>query len=300
MSEATPPTALSEPLKYRPYQPTDVFFQALAVDDTIPIEREATELWLRDLENPLRWSVMPMLRFSFALSLHLIWAFKRISPIQFRAHQPLQRLICWFCRYFVSPEANRLILRHYFAESNILNFLIANTNPKVQPVKLYPQTIGEMMQATFVDHDQELFRCMRDLGHWDGDPWPKPANQLNWDHWRPMDVSYDATRKKWTQLLDFETAHVLFMCTFCLLLTRDEYRAAINGFNLDQSIALRIAKMVNDPSIAEMAYNKYPLYLVGPWNLTQRFLMHGFFTEFLYARLERIRIDAAGSGAGQA
>ena len=75
-----------------------------------------------------------------------------------------------------------------------------------------------------------------------------------------------------------------------MFLTRDEYRGAINGFNLDQSIALRIAKMVDDPSIIEMAYNKYPMYLLGPWNLTQRFLMHGFFTEFLYARLEKIRL----------
>ena len=51
--------------------------------------------------------------------------------------------------------------------------------------------------------------------------------------------------------------------------------------------------MVDDPSIVEMAYNKYPMYLLGPWNLTQRFLMHGFFTEFLYARLERIRTSTA-------
>lgn len=38
-----------------------------------------------------------------------------------------------------------------------------------------------------------------------------------------------------------------------------------------------------------MAYNQYPLYFVGPWNLGQRFLMHGFFTEHLYAELESHR-----------
>ena len=41
------------------------------------------------------------------------------------------------------------------------------------------------------------------------------------------------------------------------------------------------------------AYNKYPLYLVGPWNLAQRFLMHGFFTEHLHARLEQLRRGGA-------
>ena len=38
--------------------------------------------------------------------------------------------------------------------------------------------------------------------------------------------------------------------------------------------------------------NKYPLYLVGPWNPAQRFLMHGFFTEHLHARLEQLRRGA--------
>jgi hypothetical protein len=47
--------------------------------------------------------------------------------------------------------------------------------------------------------------------------------------------------------------------------------------------------MVGDPTLVELAYNKYPLYLVGPWNLGQRFLMHGFFTEYLHARLEELR-----------
>jgi hypothetical protein len=217
------------------------------------------------------------------------WAIKRLSPIQFSAHGPLQATICWFCKHFLSPEANRLILRHFTTESNLLNFLVDNTGPELPPVKLYPRMLGDLMTHTFVDHDQELFRTMRDLGNWDDSQWPKPHSELKWDNWQEMNVTYDTEHKKWTQMLDFETGHVLFMCLFCLFLTREEYRGAINGFNLDQSIALRIAKMVDDPSIIEMAYNKYPMYLLGPWNLTQRFLMHGFFTEFLNERLERIR-----------
>ena len=52
----------------------------------------------------------------------------------------------------------------------------------------------------------------------------------------------------------------------------------------------RLPLSIGDPTLAEMAYNKYPHYLVGPWNLSQRFLMHGFFTEHLHARLERVRL----------
>jgi hypothetical protein len=268
--------------------------QAVAVDNSLPISPIAAALWLRDVENPLRWGLRPLLQMVFAAVLHIVWYLKRLPLPQFRAHALLQRTICWFCRVFVSPEANQLILRHFASESNILNFLRDNTASTVHPIELYPQAIEEMMQHSFVKHDQELFRMMREMGPWDRSGWPVPETELNWEHWREIDATLGAAPKRWTQVVDFETAHALFMCLFCLLLTAEEYRDSINGFNLDQSIAVRISAMLGDPTIVEMAYNKYPLYLVGPWNLAQRFLMHGFFTEYLHARLEQIRRSRAG------
>jgi len=268
------------------------YLQAVAVDTSIPIDPVAVELWLRDVDNPLRWIVRPLLQFVFGILLHITWALKRLPLPQFRAHGLLQRMICWFCRNAVSPQANLLILRHFATESNILNFLRDNSNaPDVPPLDLYPQTIDDMLEHTFVRHDQELFRVLRDVGRWDSSGWPKPAGELNWTHWRPVTVGPQSIPRRALQLLDFETSHQLFMCLFCLLLTAEEYRDSINGFNLDQSIAIRIGKMIGDPGVAEFAYNKHPLYLVGPWNLSQRFLMHGFFTEYLHARLERVRLQ---------
>jgi hypothetical protein len=105
-----------------------------------------------------------------------------------------------------------------------------------------------------------------------------------------LTVELKSLNRRAMQVLDFETAHSLFMCLFCLLLTAEEYRDSINGFNLDQSIAIRIGALIGDPTLVELAYNKHPLYLVGPWNLSQRFLMHGFFTEYLHGRLESLMI----------
>jgi hypothetical protein len=272
------------------------YLKAIAVDRSLPIDPDAVALWLRDLDNPLRWSVRPLLQFLLAALLHVIWFVKRLPLPQFRAHGLLQRLICGFCTHFVSPEANRLLLRHFATESNVLNFLRDNTPgaDRVAPLALYPRTIDELRVATFVDHDQELFRTMRELGEWEAPSSPTPSAALRWTHWRPIDLAPEPPRRR-TQVVDFETAHALFMCLFCLLLTRDEYRDAINGFNLDQSIAICIGRIVGDPSFAELAYNKYPLYLVGPWNLTQRFLLHGFFTEHLHAALARVRERSAVS-----
>ena len=269
----------------------NLFLEAVAVDNTLPIPSRAVELWTRDNRSLLRWAVFPLLRFVFSIQLFGVYFIKRLLPFQFRAHRPLQWTICWFMEKFIRPEANELILRHYTTESNVLNFLIDNMAPEgVTPLQLYPHKIWDMMDASFVDHDQKLFQAIRDMGPVDDSSWPIPHDQLKWTNWRPMEIHPDIQNRKWTQVIDFETSHVLFMSLFCFLLTASEYEAAINGFQFDQSIAIRIAKMVDDPSLMEMAYNKYPLYVVSPWNLTQRFLMHGFFTEFMYEALEKIRL----------
>jgi len=269
------------------------YLQALRYDNSFPIEDDAVELWLKDLDNPFRWVIRPFFQFFFAILLHITWFFKRLPLPQFRAHQLLQKLICWFCKYFVSYEANMLILRHYATESNLLNFLALNSGGNTPDLlRLYPKTIADMREDSFVKHDQELFRVFRELGYWDAGKAAKQED-VEWKAWQKVDMDSFNVEKRWTQVVDFESAHALFMCLFCLLLTREEYRDAINGFNLDQSIALRLSEILDQPAFAEMAYNKFPLYLVGPWNLSQRFLMHGFFTEYLYAALERLRQQEA-------
>jgi hypothetical protein len=272
------------------------FMRAVWADDSLPIDRAAVDLWMKDVHNPLRWVVRPVLQFLFAILLHVTWALKRLPLPQFRAHRLLQRMICWFCRNFVSPEANLLILRHFATESNILNFLRDNSDARqVAPLALYPQSIDELREHTFVRHDQELFRMFEELGATRAEPSALPRVALSWTHWRPLaelpGLQLQSQPRRATQVLDFETSHALFMCLFCLLLTAEEYRDSINGFNLDHSLAIRIGNVIGDHTLTDYVYNKYPLYPVGPGNLAQRFLMHGFFTEHLHARLERLRVS---------
>ena len=147
--------------------------QAVAVDNSIPIDQVAVDLWLKDLNRRTRWFIRPLVQSVLVILLHMVWALKRLPLPQFSAHHSLQRLICWFCEWFVSPETNQLIIRHYATESNLLNFLYENTGPhNFEPVKLYPKNIAEMMTNSFVEHDQELFRVIRDLGKWARSKWP--------------------------------------------------------------------------------------------------------------------------------
>ena len=170
------------------------YIKAILKDRSLPIADVAVQMWIRDLRGGLRWIVMPILRMVLSGILIIVWAIKRALPIQFSSHENLQRLICWFCENFVTPEANYLILRHFWTESNILNFLIDNQDQQatdsdmdMKPLGLYPKTIAEMMDASFVDHDQELFRYFNESS---GAPVNNAieGSELNWENWREIEL----------------------------------------------------------------------------------------------------------------
>ena len=263
---------------------------ALVGDDSLPLDAAAKEYWVKDLQNPLRIIVLPTLRILLTIPLHLTYYVKRLLPFQWKAHGFLQWQICFFMKYFVRPEANILILRHFQAESNLLNFVIDNSGKEgVEPVLIYPKMIRDLMVQTFVHHDQGVLMTMRDLEVPDRSNWPIEKGDLEWTNWNPVRVDYSVDRKKWTQFLDFETAHELFKTSFCFWLTSKEYEAAINSFQFDHSVGLLIDDIVGAAHFADIAYNRFPMIIVGPTGLSYRFLMHGFFVEHVHAHLERMR-----------
>ena len=263
---------------------------ALSGDDSLPLDFEAKEYWLKDLQNPLRVIILPTLKVLLSITLHLTYYLKRLSPIQWRAHRFLQWQICFFMKYFVRPEANILILRHFQAESNLLNFVIDNSGKDdVEPVLIYPKMIRDLMVQTFVHHDQGVLMTMRDLQEPNRSNWPIDSTDLQWKNWNPVSVDYGIHKKKFTQFLDFETAHELFKTSFCLWLTAKEYEAAINSFQFDHSVGLLIDDILGASHFADIAYNRFPMILVGPTGLSYRFLMHGFFVEHVHTHLEKVR-----------
>jgi hypothetical protein len=268
------------------------YMAALAVDDSLPMSSVAKQLWLNDLKRNVRWALLPVLKLYFSMNLLLIWYFKRLPLPQFRAHRSLQKLICWFCKHFVSYEANVLILRHFATESNILNFVKANSKPACgfNPVELYPLCIDDMLRDSFVKHDQELFKSITEFGS------SSEQILLNWNEWRDVDSMKFSVAKRWTQILDLETGHILFMSLFCLLLTAEEYEGAINGFSFDHSLAVRLEKITGHTGFINLAYSRHPMFLVDTKNLNQRFLMHGMFTEQVNAKLQKIKDEGPNSG----
>jgi hypothetical protein len=262
----------------------------LAVDDALPADPVVLEYWLANLRHPARLTLLHLCRLIATVILCLVYFVKRLLPFQFSAHRLLQATICWFMEWWVAPEANVLILRHFWAESNVINFIIANSHNKdAQPAALYPETIRDLMAMSFLLHDIVLLNALYDLGPTQHEAWPVPRDDLDFSTMREVKLDYDSSQRRWTQVLDFETAHELFKTLFCVLVRADEYERSINSLNFDQTLALRVSRIVGESWVATMAVNVMPLYFIGPLNISRRFVMHGLFTEHLHAYLERLR-----------
>jgi hypothetical protein len=265
-------------------------FDVLAIDDTLPIDADAARCWIANLEHPFRLTIMHICRLGATITLCTAYFLKRLIPLQFSAHHALQATICWFMKWVVTPEANHIILRHFWTESNIINFIIANSARKeVEPVQLYPMEIDDFMQQTFIDHDVVLFNALHDLGSTQSEHWPVPPEKLDFSLMRDIDLKFDESKRKLTQIVDFETAHELFKALFCVLLKASEYERSINSLQFDQTLAIRVARITGNAEIAALAANTYPMFLVGPLHLSQRFVLHGLCTEHLHEYLVRLK-----------
>ena len=273
------------------------FIAALSQDDSLPMTEIARDQWVKDLQNPLRYWLLPLLRVTQTLLLHLVYYTKRLIPIQFSAHRLLQWQINFFMKHFVTPEANFLILRHMWLESQVLNFIIDNSKRRdeVERVKLFPHQIDELMEHSFVTHDRELFRVLTELGSTREESWPLAADEIDYSSISPVEMAFNHREKKWTQFIDFETAHELFKVTFCFLLRAEEYEAALNSLQFDQSICRRVAKITGQSDLEALASNRFPMVLHHTNAVSERFVAHGVSLEHLHAYLEQAMLNSAQS-----
>lgn len=267
------------------------FVKALMGDDSLPMSEPARSLWVQDLQNPLRYWLLPLLRVTQTLLLHLVYYTKRLIPVQFSAHRLLQAQINFFMKYFVTPEANWLILHHMWIESQILNFILDNSKrgAAIERVKLFPQEIDELMEHNFIHHDRELFRVLAEAGSTTEEDWPIEMSSVDFSAIQPIEMVFDVTQRRWTQFIDFETAHELFKVTFCFLLRAEEYEAALNSLQFDQSLCRRVGRILGDPQVEALSYNRYPMVLHHTNGVSERFVYHGVSIEHLYAYLERAK-----------
>ncbi len=246
---------------------------AIMFDPTVPMDRETLRLVVRDQQNWTRRWLYPGARILSRVAVRLI----RLLPGRFSAHSTMDSLCVWFLRRFVSADAGTLLIKHFLVETNLLNFILANTGGTAE-VTLRPTTLRELGDRAVIKHDLNVYETLVGLG--------KPTRQrLDFSMLRVERI--DAGGKRWLNL-DIQTALCLMNIPFALCLTRAEYDRAVHSLRLDESLLAILADLTGDETFMRWRPGTNVVRVDSGTDVPRAVYEHAVICEYAHAHLLRL------------
>jgi hypothetical protein len=275
------------------YDPNDPDpWLALYLDQSLPIAPEAkTALLMGNRSWSRRWMfnlVRPAV-FAFFILVKLVRA---VSPHHPNLNGFLHRLIHWGLRTFCTPEANTLILRHFHIGTELLAFIKANAGPvQVETTPLRPRTLKALEDNVFLQHDLNVFNfiiqlnaALRAQGR-DLEPVARPDFSMISD--APFEL--EPLPKGPLNFVDVQTAIEVYTPLYALCLPRSDFIRAANSLQLDETVAIYIAKILGSDYHLAFMKNGHPLVPLSTLQAGYRLMMHGLDCEGLHGWLRLLK-----------
>ena len=279
------PEFLREPHDERDPSP----WLALYLDESVLMAEPAKRAWLEDLSSRNRQFVLPLAR-PFARFFIVLFQLLKIVLPSFQSSTVLHRLLEWNMKTFMSPNANLLIMRHFHLGSEILRFIADNTEGvEVKTTPLKPHSLDEIRNHLFLQHDLNLYNFIINLNRElrAGGRDLKPKRPLDFSAISSDPPEFAPFPRRWTNFVDLETAIELYTPLYQLFLTDNDFWRASNSLQLDETIALYVARLLGDPTHLALVNNKHPLVPQATLRAGYRLVLHGLATELLHALLVR-------------
>lgn len=284
----------------QPYDPRDPSpWLALYLDRSTPLDEEVKRAWLADSSSRSRQFVLPFVR-PFARTLIVLFqVLKTVTPRRWAFSRLLHRLLAWGMENFIRPEANWLILRHFHLGSQVLEFIARNsgTDTPVNPLK--PEKISDVREDMFLVHDLNLYnfviRLNRNLQAEGRTLQHVPQPDLSMIRRPPLELADMPRRRR--NFLDLQSSIELFTPIYQLLLTDSDFWRATNSLQLDETIGLYAATILDARAHLVLVNNKHPLVPMSTLRAGYRLTLHGLSTEMLHAFLmgKKAELQAAGT-----
>lgn len=154
MTLPRPYTALDAPHNSADPNP----WQTLWLDNSVPIQQGVKQAWLYDSNTWSRQFLLPFVRPLARLTIVLLQIIIKIIPNRLTSSPLLYRLLARALATFATPEANWLILRHFWIGSENLAFINANIKGAgVEMNPLRPTDLPDLVDDLFIKHDLNLF-----------------------------------------------------------------------------------------------------------------------------------------------
>ena len=264
---------------------------ALYLDRSTPLSDHVKTAWLTDSGSRSRQFLLPFARPLARTFIVLIQIVKSVLPRNWAASKLLHWILATGLKYFVTPEANWLVLRHFHLGSQILAFIAANAPVKVATDPLEPATLDDLKDELFLKHDLNLFNFVIRLNQALRDHGAVLAAVTNPDFSmiREPDLELQSLPKRWTNFIDLQTAIELFTPTYQLFLTDNDFWRASNSLQLDELIGLYVATIMQSPEHLILLNNKHPLVPMSTLRAGHRLVLHGLSTEMLHALLMEMK-----------
>ncbi|QHW31204.1 hypothetical protein GZH47_10265 [Paenibacillus rhizovicinus] len=273
-------------------------FLAIYLDQSIPFNEEAKASYLKDCASKSRQFLLPVLRPIARLLIILFQIYKIILPKAFTSSKMLHRVLYWGMKTFVSPDANYMILRHFYLGSEILQFIrdnIPGVQVELNPLK--PLNLEPVKDDLFLMHDINLYNFVIHLNTQIREKNIEVTKQerLNFDAVTSSSIPIEKLPDRWTNFLDLTTAIECFTPVYQLFLTDNDFWRATNSLQLDETIGILASKVIGSNDRLALINNKHPMVPLSTLRAGFRLVLHGLATEQLHALLVELKNKQAAS-----
>jgi hypothetical protein len=271
-----------------PHDPDDPDpWLALYLDHSTPLSEPVKRAWLADTSSRSRQFLLPLVRPLARTCIVLFQLLKMVTPRALNSSKVLHHLLATNLKLFVRPEANWLILRHFWLGSQILDFVARNSGVQVPLRPLTPQTIDDLRDHLFVKHDLNLFNFVINLNRAlerEGKVLGR-RDTVDFDGLTPCPLQLQDMPARWSNVIDLQTAIELFTPVYQLFLTDNDFWRATNSLQLDETIGVYCATILGRSEQLVLLNNKHPLVPMSTLRAGHRLVLHGLASEQLHALL---------------
>lgn len=267
---------------------------ALYVDTSLPLRDEVKAALLGNNSSYSRQFLLPLIRPFAMLAIALIKVIKTVLPNWLTSSKILHRTIYWGLKWFVRPDANWMILRHFHIGSEILQFVSANVpGVKIPLHPLRPRNLEGLIDNVFLQHDLNIYNFIIRLNRELKAKGLQLTKQENLDLSAitvgPFDIDMASLPSRPWNFLDLESAIEIYTPLYQLWLTDSDFWRACNSLQLDETIAIYAARVVGDTNYISLINNKHPLVPLPMLRAGHRLLLHGLAAESLHASLAALK-----------
>lgn len=271
---------------------------ALWLDQSLPIDEGAKRALLMGARSWSRRWLFPVSRPLVILFFMVVKVLRAISPRHPNLNGLLHRTIHWGLRTFGTPETNTLILRHFHVGTELLAFMKANAGPvEVSSHPLRPTKLKDIEDNLFLQHDLNVFNFIIELNRSlraQGRQLEPPA-RLDFSMISDEFAPFEEFPKGPLNKIDVQTAVEFYTPLYALMLPREDFVRAAHSLQLDETVAIYIARILGTDYHLNFIKNGHPMVAVSTLQAGYRLMMHGLDCEALHGWL---RVMKARQAAG--